>query len=177
MKLDIGCGKKKREGFTGVDQYPMEGVDVVLNVGEEPWPWADGSAEEIHASHFLEHLTPKQRIHFMNEAYRVLQPGGKATIITPHWCNYRAYGDMTHQWPPVSEMFYFYLSHDWRKTQAPHTDKEWNPEGFACDFVYTLGYSYSDELKTHDQEYVRHALANFKDAAQDMLATLVKPAS
>ena len=30
MKLDLGCGGKKRDGFLGVDQYPMEGVDVVL---------------------------------------------------------------------------------------------------------------------------------------------------
>ena len=29
-KLDLGCGSKKKEGFIGVDQYEMEGVDVVI---------------------------------------------------------------------------------------------------------------------------------------------------
>jgi len=33
----------------------------------------------------------------------------------------------------------------------------------------------SDELKTHDQEYARHALTNSKDAALDILAMLGKP--
>lgn len=175
MKLDIGCGKNKKEGFHGVDQYAMEGVDTVLNVGEEKWIWEDGSVEEINASHFLEHLTQKQRIHFMNEAYRVLKEGGKATIITPHWCSNRAYGDLTHQWPPVAEMFYYYLKESWRDEQAPHTDSKWNPDGYKCNFDATWGYSMHPEIVQRSQEYQGLALNFWKEAAQDLHATLVKP--
>lgn len=175
IKLDLGCGKNKKEGFLGVDQYKMDGVDVVLNIGKEKWGWDNDTVEEIHASHFLEHLTAEERIHFMNEAYRVLKPGGKATIITPHWASNRAYGDMTHQWPPVAEMFYYYLSQDWRDQQAPHTDAKWNPKGFNCNFAATWGYSFSPELATRSQDYVQFALSNYKEAAQDLHATLVKP--
>jgi SAM-dependent methyltransferase len=175
MKLDIGCGKNKREGFHGVDQFPMEGVDTVLKVGHDAWPWEDGSVEEIHASHFIEHLTQLERMHFMNEAYRVLKDGGKVTVITPHWASNRAYGDMTHQWPPVSEMFFYYLKQEWRDSQAPHTDKKWNPDGFSCNFDATWGYSFSQELAVRNQEYVQFALQNYKEAAQDLHATLVKP--
>ncbi len=175
LKLDIGCGSRKQEGFHGVDQYAMEGVDTVLNVGEEVWPWEDGSVEEIHASHFLEHLTAKQRMHFMNEAFRVLKDGGKATIITPHWASNRAYGDMTHQWPPVAEMFYYYLSKDWRKTQAPHTDSEWNKDGFSCDFQASWGYSLHPEIVQRSQDYQQLAMNFWKEAAQDLHATLTKP--
>lgn len=175
IKLDLGCGGKKQEGFIGVDQYKMEGVDVVLNIGEGKWPWKDGVVDEIHASHFMEHLTQKQRMHMMNEAYRVMKPGAKMTVITPHWCSNRSYGDMTHAWPPVSEMFYYYLKQSWRDTQAPHTDKKWNPDGFSCDFDATWGYSFSPELGTRSQDYVQFALANYKEAAQDLYATLIKP--
>ncbi len=175
MKLDMGCGSKKQEGFIGVDQYEMEGVDVVLNIGDDTWEWEDGSIEEIHASHFLEHLTAKQRVHFMNEAYRVLKDGGKATIITPHWASNRAYGDFTHQWPPVAEMFYYYLKEEWRDTQAPHTDIKWNPDGFSCDFNATWGYSFSPELSARHQDHIQFALQNYKEAAQDLHATLIKP--
>lgn len=175
MKLDLGCGKNKKEGFTGCDQHAMEGVDVVFDIGAEPWPFNDESVEEIHASHFLEHLTQEQRAHFMNEAYRVMKPGAKATLITPHWASNRAYGDMTHQWPPVAEMFYYYLKREWRESQAPHTDKKWNAKGFDCDFDATWGYSFSGELQTRNSEYVQFALQNYKEAAQDLYATLVKP--
>ncbi len=175
MKLDIGCGKRKREGFTGVDQYPMEGVDVVLNVGNEPWPWEDGSVEEIHASHFLEHLTAAQRVHFVNEAFRVMKEGAKATIITPHWASNRAYGDFTHQWPPVAEMWYYYLKREWRAVNAPHTDKEWNPQGYDCNFDATWGYSFLPDLGARHPDHVQFALQNYKEAAQDLHATLTKP--
>jgi len=175
MKLDLGCGSRKKEGFVGVDQYPMEGVDVVLNIGVDPWPWEDGMVEEIHSSHFLEHLTAMQRVHFMNEAFRVMKDGAKATIITPHWASNRAYGDFTHQWPPVAEMFFYYLKYDWRKTNAPHTDKQWNPNGYSCNFDATWGYAFAPELGARHPDHVQFALANYKEAVHDIYATLVKP--
>ncbi len=175
LKLDLGCGGKKQEGFVGVDQYKMEGVDVVLDIGTAKWPWKNNSVDEVYAAHFLEHLTQQQRVHFMNELYRVMKPGAKALIITPHWASNRAYGDMTHAWPPVAEMFYYYLKQEWRNTQAPHTDKKWNPKGFTCNFDAIWGYSYAPELGTRSQEYVQFALNNYKEAAQDLHATLTKP--
>ena len=175
MKLDIGCGKNKREGFHGVDQHAMEGVDTVLDLNIPTWPWEDNSIEEVHCSHFLEHLTQDQRVHFFNELYRIMKPGAKATIITPHWASTRAYGDPTHQWPAVSEMSYYYLSAEWRATQAPHADAKWNPKGFNCNFVATWGHSFGPELSVRTQEYVQMALGNFINAAQDLHATITKP--
>jgi hypothetical protein len=173
-KLDIGCGKSKKEGFHGVDQYKMDGVDTVLKIGFAKWPFADNSIEEAHSSHFVEHLTAGERVHFYNELHRVMKPGSKATIITPHWASNRAYGDPTHQWPPVAEMSFYYLSKAWRAEQAPHTDSKWNKDGYSCDFQATWGYSFSPELGNRNQEYVQFALANYKEAAQDLHATITK---
>lgn len=108
MKLDLGCGKNKAQGFIGVDSIAFEGVDLVADLRKD-WPWKDGEVDEVHCSHFLEHLTGAERIHFFNELYRVLKHGGQARIITPHWSHERAYGDPTHQWPPVCSWTYFYL--------------------------------------------------------------------
>ena len=174
-KLDIGCGKNKREGFYGVDQYAMEGVDLVLKIGADQWPWDTDSIEEIHCSHFLEHLTAQERIHVYNEACRVLKVGGKMTVITPHWASNRAYGDPTHQWPPVSEMSFYYLKAEWRESQAPHTDARWNPQGYTCNLEGTWGYSFAPDLAVRSQDYIQFALANYKEAAQDLHCTLIKP--
>jgi hypothetical protein len=38
MKLDLGCGTKKREGFVGVDSMTLPGVDVVVDLRITPWP-------------------------------------------------------------------------------------------------------------------------------------------
>lgn len=173
-KLDIGCGKNKKEGFTGMDQYDMPGVDVIHDVRKTPWPFEDESVEEVHCSHFLEHLTAEERVAFFNELYRVMKPDAKATFITPHWCSNRAYGDMTHKWPAVSEMFYHYLYKDWRTVNAPHLDSEYNKKGFKCNFTFTAGHSFGPELSARNQEYVLFALQNYKEAAQDLIATIIK---
>jgi hypothetical protein len=173
-KLDIGCGPNKREGFHGVDSIAFKGVDSVFDVRKAPWPWKDDSISEVHCSHFLEHLNSMERVLFFNELYRVLEKGGKAAIITPHWASNRAFGDPTHQWPPVSEMAYFYIDRGWRKANAPHIDIEHNKDGFKCDFMATWGYGMNQALLTKNQEYQSFALSWYKEAAQDLHANLVK---
>ena len=166
LKLDLGCGKNKKEGFIGVDSRDF-GQDVTQDLTQK-WPWEDGSVGEVHCSHFVEHLKADERIHFVNELHRVLHKGCKATIIVPHWASCRAYGDLTHQWPPVSEFWFYYLSKEWRAVNAPHND------GYDCDFDATWGYSLRQDLVSRNQEYQMYAMSNFKEAAQDIIATLTK---
>jgi SAM-dependent methyltransferase len=172
--LDLGCGPNKKEGFLGIDQFPFPNVDHVLALGREPLPFGDGSVDEVHASHFLEHLTATERCQLLNELYRVMKPGAKATIITPHWGSSRAYGDPTHQWPPIGEMWFYYLSRDWRASQAPHTDKKNWPEGYDCNFEATWGYAVNPVHATRNMEYQQFAMANYKESILDTHATLVR---
>lgn len=173
IRLDIGCGKNKKQGFIGVDQYPIEGVDIVMDLRGK-WPWKDGSVEEAYCSHFIEHLDQIERCRFMNELYRVLRVGGKCTLIAPHWASNRAYGDPTHKWPAISEMFFYYLSKDFREQQTPHTDKKLWRYGYDCDFEATWGYSMNPALVNRNQEYQQNAIQFWKEAAQDTIATLTK---
>lgn len=174
LKIDLGCGPNPREGFEGADQYAFDGkVKHVFDLRHK-WPWADGSVAEAHSSHFVEHLTATERMHFCNELYRVLVMGGTCQIIVPHWASCRAYGDPTHQWPPVSEFYWYYLSRDWRQKNAPHTDASLLPGGFDCNFQATWGYSLRPDLHTRNQEYQQFAIGNYKETCLDTIATLTK---
>jgi len=175
-KLDLGCGPNKKAGFHGVDSRAFPGVDTVHDLGDPTiaWPFDDDSIEEIHMSHVMEHFTATQRFHVINEMYRIMKVGAKASVITPHWASNRAYGDLTHQWPPVSEMWFYYLDRAWRKANAPHTDAEWMPGGYQCDFQCTWGYSMHGEISVKAQPAQMYALTFYKEAAQDIVATLTK---
>src|SRR5580698_1511238 len=81
IKLDLGCGSRKQAGFVGVDRRKMEGVDIVHDLLKTPWPWKDGSIAEIHMSHTMEHFTGRERVKIVNEMYRVMRVGAKATVI------------------------------------------------------------------------------------------------
>lgn len=173
LRLDLGCGPNKRAGFTGVDRIKFPGVDVVADL-KITWPWPSGSVEEIHASHVIEHFDAIERVHVYNEMFRVLKVGGKATLIAPHWSSGRAYGDPTHQWPPISGFSFFYLLKAWRQQNAPHTDAaNWN-SGYSCDFDATWGFSLHPQVGVRNQEYQQFAINFYTEAAQDIIATLTK---
>lgn len=167
--LDFGCGKNKRQGFKGIDNIAFDGVDVVMNIGKDKWQWEDESVDEAHASHFIEHLEAHERVHFINELYRVLKKGAKCTIIVPHWASMRAYGDLTHKFPPVSEFWFYYLSKEWRAVNAPHS--QYNE---SVDFDAQWGHNLHPQVAERNIEYQQFAINNFVGAALDIVATLTK---
>ncbi|HJN62443.1 MAG TPA: class I SAM-dependent methyltransferase [Candidatus Parcubacteria bacterium] len=78
VKLDIGCGKNKKEGFIGIDIDPNSDADIVtsaLNL-----PFENSSVDEISSSHLVEHFPPAKLQKFFDEIYRVLKPGAKAGL-------------------------------------------------------------------------------------------------
>ena len=93
LKLDIGCGKIKRDGFTGLDIADF-GQGIVWNV-LEGIPVEDSSVEEIICYHLLEHINWGQLRAVIFEMYRVCKTGAKIHIRTPHGDSDNAY-KLTH---------------------------------------------------------------------------------
>jgi hypothetical protein len=192
VRLDLGCGLNKRPGFVGVDAIGFAGVDVVCDL-TGPWPWADSSVSEVYCAHFLEHLTnfegKWERVHFFNELYRVLKPyrgengrhvEGFCSLVIPHWCSTRYYGDPTHR-EPFSEFGFYYLKREWRlgdgknvPPNAPHADASHSPHGYSCDFDVVWGNGIHDEWLTKNEQTSRHAQQWYKEVIVDLHATLMK---
>lgn len=80
MRLNLGSGAWNPPGFTSVD---LEGGDVRHDLRVFPWPFPDGAAEEILASHILEHLTRADGARFLAECARILRPGGVLRLAVP----------------------------------------------------------------------------------------------
>lgn len=59
-------------------------VKVVLASATEPSNVAAGSQDIVFTSNFLEHLTHADILHALQEAHRVLKPGGKFLILQPN---------------------------------------------------------------------------------------------
>jgi len=176
VKLDIGCGIRKQEGFIGVDKFPLQGVDVVMDITKDPWPWEPESVDQVHCSHFIEHLTAMERVQFLNNLYRVMKYGAQAQLIAPNWASCRAYGDPTHQWPPIGEMFPFYLNYEWRVTQgnAPHTDASNDPTMYSCDFDVLTGFNLDIGVQPRHDEARAWMMKYYKESTPDIYITLTK---
>jgi len=99
MKLNIGSGGKKLDGYVNVDMQPEEDPDVLLNIGTEWWPFRYNSVDEVVASHILEHLSTHEFFHCMKEMYRVCRDGAQVHVTLPHPRHDIFLGDPTHQRP------------------------------------------------------------------------------
>ena len=177
IKLNIGSGPQKLEGYVSIDSIKFNDDIVVCNAGVDVWPYDDNSVDEVLASHFIEHLTnfndKWERVHFFNELYRVLKPEGKCTMILPHWNSCRYYGDPTHK-EPLSEFAFYYLSKEWRDINAPHAGHLGGCYSENLNFECVWGNGMHQSLISRSVEYQQFAMANYKEAITDLHATLVK---
>lgn len=98
MKLNLGCGFNKLDGYLNVDCEPLCQPDCVADLEEFPWPWADESVDEIVASHCLEHVgaTSETWIGILKEIWRVCKPGAHVAIMVPHPRHENFMHDPTH---------------------------------------------------------------------------------
>lgn len=80
MKLNLGAGDSKIDGFTSVDLYDPA-ADVMADICELPFP--NDSVDEIVAYQVVEHIPYQKSAQMFEEMYRVLKPGGIATFETP----------------------------------------------------------------------------------------------
>lgn len=105
IKLNLGCGDVKEEGFIGIDQFPSPATDIIRDL-EKGLPFCDNSAIEIKVDSVLEHIKDLQ--FFMNECWRVLRSDGIMKGIVPHADSNGAKRDPTHVRQFVSDTFDYF---------------------------------------------------------------------
>jgi predicted SAM-dependent methyltransferase len=103
IKLNLGCSDRPMPGYVNVDRVMP--CDQIADLSCR-WPWEDSSVSQIFAWDIFEHLPSK--LHTMNEAHRVLMPGGVLDLLVPTTDGRGAFQDPTHCsfWTP-NDLFYF----------------------------------------------------------------------
>ena len=81
MKLNLGCGKKYKEGFINIDAFDSTVADKIMSVLD--LEFHSDAVDEIEACQLIEHLGYINSIYALAEWFRVLKPGGTLLIETP----------------------------------------------------------------------------------------------
>jgi hypothetical protein len=124
LRLNLGCGARRFEGFIGVDKHGEP--DVRHDLESLPWPWPDSSVAEVKLIHVLEHLgrDPEVFIGIVKELYRVCAAGARVEIVVPHPRHDNFLGDPTHVraiTPQVMALFDRSLCEAWQAQGAANT--------------------------------------------------------
>lgn len=104
LKLHLGCGYRRQDGWVNADLYPTPATDVTFDACAR-WPFADAVVGYCYASHVLEHLPDPKA--FFREAWRVLQPHGSMLLRLPYGGHRSAWWDLEHLRPWFAENFCF----------------------------------------------------------------------
>jgi len=76
IRLNIGSGPGQIPGFTPIDKQ--------LGHDATKLDYADGTVDEVYASHVLEHIHHSKTLTTIKEWVRVLKPGGRLRIAVPN---------------------------------------------------------------------------------------------
>lgn len=107
MKVNLGCGHDKREGWVNIDGRADAHPDIVADL-EKKLPLKNDSADEILLRHVLEHV--RDPLALIDECHRVLKKGGKLEVITPHVSQFQSVGELDHKRAGLSVFSFHYTT-------------------------------------------------------------------
>lgn len=125
MKLYIGAGKDRKEGYIHADIVGFPGIDKVFDATKE-WPFPNDTLDQVYSQDFLEHIDPTKKVHVINEIWRVLKPEGIMEHYIPNAGSRNDFGSPSH------------LSH-WNLQQFEHFDINSYRYGLDHDYEGFLG--------------------------------------
>jgi len=109
IKIDLCCGTHKPDGFIGVDHFPGNNVDIIANLNDR-FPFNDNYVDIVRAHDALEHLP--DRIHTMNEIWRICKPNAVVDIFVPSTDGRGAFQDPTHvSYWNINSFLYYSVDH------------------------------------------------------------------
>ena len=121
--LDVGCGTNKFEGAIGLDNNPKTAADVIHDLGDLPYPFADDEFDLIVSHHVIEHVPDVMA--FVTELHLITRPGGRIRLLTPHYTNPDWANDPTHRNHFNSYSFNTFMPN--RQVFDFYTDVQLNP--------------------------------------------------
>lgn len=93
--LDLGCGKRKKEGAIGIDISPLTDADVVHDLNVYPYPFEDAQFQYVYADNVIEHLDDVIKV--IEELHRITSAGATIKIDVPFFRSVYAFIDPTHK--------------------------------------------------------------------------------
>jgi len=165
LRIDLGCGQNKKEGYLGVDILPLPGVDYIIDIENGFDFLDDNSVDEYYSSHFLEHINNLEFV--LNEVHRTLKKEGIFKVIVPHFTNPYYYSDYTHK------RFFGFYSFDYfselrgkRIRSVPKYTKKFQFEVLAIKLIFKSPSKFF--LLNHFRKHIIQRLFNISPYFQEL---------
>jgi len=95
LKINLGGGNKKINGYKNIDKIKNNNVDIVHDLNIFPYPFENDSISEIIADNVFEHLDDLVKV--LEEIYRICKNNAIIKIFVPYFKSTGAFTDITHK--------------------------------------------------------------------------------
>lgn len=85
IKLNLGCGSNKIDGFINIDSEESCKPDLVVDFLKKPLPFERGSISEVVLFHTIEHISKRLHRVLLTNIWNLLEPGGLLIISYPEF--------------------------------------------------------------------------------------------
>jgi len=94
-RLNLGSGGEYKEGWVNLDVDPYFKPDIIHDLDNFPYPFADSSFDEVRIVSVFEHL--KEPVKVLEEIYRISKDKALVDIRVPYFKHpWVAWSDITH---------------------------------------------------------------------------------
>ena len=83
MKLHVGCGGTRKEGYVNIEAKNAVAADVKCNALDLDKIYKPETIDEIYTSHMFEHLDRREAVKFLNICTKLLKKGGVLFMAIP----------------------------------------------------------------------------------------------
>jgi len=166
IKVELGCGKTKHEGYLGIDRFDLPGVDIVADLNNGI-PLDENKVDLILACHFLEHIDNLYSI--MEEIFRVCKHKAIVLILAPYHMQTTNYANFYHKQAFNEDTFRFFTNDQftyiddkeyynphalsWGLSQSDNSSSSINFQILDMKFYYFPDYeNLSEEEKRHSRK-------------------------
>ena len=107
MKLNLGAGTKRYEGYINIDNDVGSQPNYILDLEKDNLPFENNTVDHVLAHHILDHLGDGF-FHCLKELYRVCKPNTIIDVRVPHPRHDTFLIDPTHRrpiYPHTLDMF------------------------------------------------------------------------
>lgn len=149
MKLNLGCGFDKREGWINVDNFAECEPDRFLDIEATPWDLPTDGFDTVLMKHVLEHVGAdfKTFAAVMRELHRITEPGGILEIHVPHVRHDTFWSDPTHVrafTPLTFQMMSKRQNREWIERRANYT---------MLAFVMDVDFEIESMIQSYDSRW------------------------
>lgn len=145
MKINLGSGFTRIDGFVNVDFDARTKPDFVCDLEKDKLPFDNDTVEVVMAHHVLEHMG-EGYFHCMQEIYRVCKHGASVDVRVPHPRHWAFLADPTHRRPIIPEGLQLFS----KKFNDAHKDSSASQLGH----YFNVNFELSSVSEIPDPNYV-----------------------